>query len=408
MKTKSELRKMKIVKPRRIKLSISQTNKYYEYRENYADGMKKIKNFDILISEIQEKLTKENLEEEFEKQYKNFRSNIETMVKNYHSRFNYTMKNLNSQILIDLRIFLDAYAEKTGHLILNGDEAKSEVEEHIIELEKIHNSLIEEIEEKFESFIRHIESLSFDIDDDLLVGWYKEEYKKINEKVEAMHELAQLGMAIEIIDHQFNIFYTEMAVAIEFFKKNTESNPEVKFYYKQLRDAFEHLENNHQLLTPLFRTMRRSKIDIKGSDLVNYLNRFFSKRFEKHRIQLETKPSFENYTFHTYESIIKPVFINIINNAIYWLLPSIERKIVITYEENAILIMNSGVRIEYADLDRIFTLFFTRKPGGRGIGLYLAKTNLNSIGYDISATNNKELNRLKGACFIVKNLRDEK
>jgi len=105
--------------------------------------------------------------------------------------------------------------------------------------------------------------------------------------------------------------------------------------------------------------------------------------------------------------VIKPTFINIINNALYWLIPSSERKISITYEDNKILIRNSGEKIEPADLENIFTLFFTKKPGGRGIGLYLARTNLHTIGYEIYATNDKKLNRLNGACFVIEKIEGE-
>ena len=63
--------------------------------------------------------------------------------------------------------------------------------------------------------------------------------------------------------------------------------------------------------------------------------------------------------------------------------------------------MNSGEKIEPVYIEDVFTLFFSRKPGGRGIGLYLARTNLRTIGYDIRATNESKLNRLNGACFII-------
>lgn len=69
--------------------------------------------------------------------------------------------------------------------------------------------------------------------------------------------------------------------------------------------------------------------------------------------------------------------------------------------------MNSGEKIDSVYLDKIFTLFFTRKPGGRGIGLFLAKVNLNSIGYDIFATNDKKLNRFNGACFVIGKIKKE-
>lgn len=404
---KNEFKNLKLIKPKRTELTDSQKNKYYAYREKYDDSLKIIANCNNLISETREKLTRENLEEEFEKRYKEFSSDIGATVKQYESRIKNTMDNLDSLAKDDIRQFKDLYAENTGNIVLNGGEDKNEVKERIELLEKIRDALREDIEEKYDSFVKHVEGLSFDIDDDLLVGWYKEQYEKINKKVEAMHEIAQLGMAIEIIDHQFNVLYSEMSAAIDFFKTFTQDNPKVEYNYKQLRQSFEHLESNHQLLTPLYRTMRRSKTEIKGSEIKEYLEKFFDKRFERHRIELITDKSFDEYVFYTYESVIKPVFINIINNALYWLIPSSDRKISITYEDNKILIMNSGEKIEPAYLESIFSLFYTKKPGGRGIGLYLAKTNLHTIGYEIYATNDKKLNRLKGACFAIEPIEKE-
>lgn len=404
---KNELKKMKMVKPKRIELTESQTNKYYTYREKYEEISELIVNCDYLVSHTREKLPRENLKEEFDKKYNEFSNEIESTIKVYDSRFKAVTENLDDQINIDIKQFKDLYAEKTGHIVLTGEEDKEEVKKRMEMLENVHNALKEEIEERYDPFVKHVEGLSFDIDDDLLLGWYKEQFETISKKVEAMHELAQLGMAIEIIDHQFNVLYSEMSAAIDFFKTFTQKNPEVEYNYKQLRQAFEHLETNHQLLTPLYRTMRRSKTEIKGSEIKDYLEKFFARRFERHRIEFITSSAFDEYVFYTYESVIKPVFINIINNALYWLIPSSNRKIQITFEDGKILIMNSGEKIEPADFDKLFTLFFTRKPGGRGIGLYLAKTNLHAIGYEIYATNDKNFNRLNGACFIIESVKKE-
>ena len=113
---------------------------------------------------------------------------------------------------------------------------------------------------------------------------------------------------------------------------------------------------------------------------------------------------FKNYTFFTFESVIYSTFINIINNALYWLIPVSERRIYIEYctENEEILVMNNGEKIADNLLEDIFTLFFTRKSNGRGIGLYLARRNLNSIGLDIIASNDKEYNKLNGACFVIR------
>jgi signal transduction histidine kinase len=167
--------------------------------------------------------------------------------------------------------------------------------------------------------------------------------------------------------------------------------------------SFQHLESNHKLLKPLYRTTRRQRTVIKGSDIETNLNDFFSTIFSRNNIKLTADDSFRDYEFFTFESIIKPVFINIINNAVYWLTTASERKIHISVRDNKILIANNGERIDDKYINDIFTLFFTKRKDGRGIGLYLARTNLASIGFDIYATKfDDKDNLLKGACFVIK------
>ena len=167
------------------------------------------------------------------------------------------------------------------------------------------------------------------------------------------------------------------------------------------RDDVDHLETNHRLLTPLYRTSRRTRTEIKGSEISDYLKKFFSTRFRRHRITFSTDNAFNDYVFYTFESVVKPAFINVINNALYWLLPASKRQIEIRMKDGKILILNSGAKIDDVYLEDIFTLFFTRRPGGRGIGLYLAKTNLHTIGFEIYATNDRAFNKLGGACFVI-------
>ncbi|NOR45245.1 MAG: ATP-binding protein, partial [Candidatus Delongbacteria bacterium] len=176
----------------------------------------------------------------------------------------------------------------------------------------------------------------------------------------------------------------------------------------QLKNAFQHLELNYKLLRPLYKTSRRTREVIAGNELSSYLSQFFMNEFERYNIKFSTNEEFKKFEFFTFDSIIKPVFINIINNANYWLISSDNREIKIEYLNDEILIMNSGTRIDDTQLEDIFTLFFSRKKNGRGIGLYLAKKHLNSIGYDIKATNGKDYNKLNGACFVISKYRNSK
>ena len=121
-------------------------------------------------------------------------------------------------------------------------------------------------------------------------------------------------------------------------------------------------------------------------------------------MELSSSEPFKEFKFFTIESVVFSVFINVVNNALYWLVPVRERKIYFDYDPDTheMLLMNSGERIDDRLLEDIFTLFFTRKSNGRGIGLYLARRSLRSIGMDIYATNDPKYNRLNGACFVIK------
>lgn len=82
------------------------------------------------------------------------------------------------------------------------------------------------------------------------------------------------------------------------------------------------------------------------------------------------------------------------------------RKILFDYKPDTkeILICNNGSKIEKHRLEKIFEMFYSNRPNGRGIGLYLSKQSLNESGLDIYATNEKEYNKLDGACFVIKPL----
>jgi signal transduction histidine kinase len=398
---KTELKNLKIVKPRRFNITKSQENKWDNYNQRLGDSLVILDKCDRIAEEISKKLSKEYLVLEFNRKSEQLKKEIGQSLGNYKKRFSEAVKNLEQEIDTDRQTFEDLFYEKTAHLVPNGTEEKEDLENRLVVLEKTYEAVKEEIEERYDSFIKHVESLTFGIDDDSLVGWYKDQYEKIEEELEAVRELAQLGIAIEVIDHQFNVLYSEMASAIDFFKSFADRNTEVKENFNQLKESFQHLESNHRLLTPLYKTTRRIKTEIWGKDITSYIKQFFKNNLRKYRVALTSDKSFDNYCFYTYESVIKPVFINVVNNALYWLVPVNDRKIHLAYEDGKILIMNSGEPIDPAYREDIFKLFFTRKPMGRGIGLWIARTNLRTHGFDIYCTFEKKYNRLKGACFVI-------
>lgn len=397
---KIQLKKLKIAKPKRGKLTGIQEKKYFEYNEKIQQANNIIQNNNELIAKIQPKLSEENLYEEFENRYTQYRKDIRNSLNIYTNRYTDASLYLGNQFQNEKKNLEALFIDRTKNLV-DENSNKTVIQDNIKKLMDIHEQTKEEIDSRLAPFVKHLEQLDFDIDEELLVGWYKQEYDKLKNKIDELHELSQLGLTIEIIDHEFNVLYAQISESIKNIGEFSKNNEVMRDVYNQLKIAFQHLETNHKLLTPLYKTTRRMKTDISGERIAEYIEKFFNKAFEKEKIIFRITEEFKNCKFYTFESIINPVFINIINNAIYWLTPVENRNILIDYVDDKILIIDSGAPIHPLDIEKIFELFVTKKPGGRGIGLYLARTNLRTIGYDIYATNDKKYNKLNGACFVI-------
>lgn len=398
---RAELRALSLSKPKRLNLPARHLNAYAEYRERYQASLAVAAETTALIEEVRGRLTREDLRKEFSKRYDTYVREIPAVVRRYRKLFEESSQALAEQIGSEAITYRDQFVHGAASLIPTAGSSHAEVEASLSSIDHLAGMLRDGIETRFAAFMRHIRALTLDVDEDLLVGWYKDQYEKIDERVEAMQELAQLGMAIEIIDHQFNVLYAEMSTALRYYRNLAERQPDTARSFSQLSRAFQHLESNHQLLTPLYRTTRRVRTLISGANIEAYLREFFDKSFRAERIDFSVDEGFRKYRFETFESVIKPVFVNLVNNAIYWLTPSSDRRIRIELRDEKILVMNSGERIEPAYVESIFGLFFSRRPGGRGIGLYLAKANLRSIGFDIRASNDPYENQLGGASFVI-------
>jgi len=404
---KSQLGELFIAKPKRFPLTKDEERKLSDYSTKYYGTEKAIEDCEKFAETIKNRLPSDSLKNELDKQNAIFCSEIESAIEIYNFSADEATEHIIDMFGKDLaRAHLD-YRREFDTLSSVQDDDKETTEEKITQSKKLYENTMERFRFRYQPFINHLEQLSLDVDEDLLTGYYKSELDKAKERLQAVNELAQLGMAIEIIDHQFHVLYGQISSSLSHLKEYAQKNQAANERYGELCLAIEHLETNHKLLTPLFRTTRRVRSDITGADITAYLNRFFKRTFEEQNIKLCIDPSFEKYHYFSFESVITPAYINLINNAVYWLSSKSDKKIEITEEGGKIYIRNNGERIDDADLDDIFKLFFSRRPGGRGIGLYLAKTNLNTVGYDIHAVNDERVLKDGGACFVIEEMGEE-
>lgn len=399
---KTELRGLKLTKPKGVKLTTSKEKEFKDYQQNYQLAENKVKDCVNTIEQTRGRINNENLKLEFNDKFRSHLRFIDNQFSSFQEVSKVSFERIKKLLDEEKKLQIDSFILKSESLKLSEEDDNDVIAQKIKSLVNLSEEQNSEIENSVSGFVSHISNLQVDVDDDFLRGWYQEQNENLEKKIGDYEELAQLGMAIEIIDHQFNVMYAQMNDAINEIDIISKKHDDSQYSFKQLKSAFQHLEINYKLLKPLYRTSRRTREIITGRDLEKYIREFFQNEFKKYRIDFTVNDDFREYEFFSYDSIIKPTFLNIINNANYWLIPAEDRKIRIELINGEIRIMNSGEKIEDDQLNDIFSLFFTRKRDGRGIGLYLAKKNLNSVGYNIYATNDNSYNKLKGACFVIK------
>lgn len=397
---RAQIVKYKMALPARFKPTDLQVKKFHTYSENYISVVKEFDKVNDILQPVRDKLKVHELFREFEDKSDYYYHTLSSYYHNYDGELSEIFQNIKKEFVSEKEVFLDEYNEKAKAIVPARNNA-SEIASSLKILENIFQESQLRIRNRLEPYLNHLRRLSFDVNEDNLVGYYKAQFEEMKEEWAKTYELAQLGIAVEIIDHQFNTIYAQMAESIRSLSPYLRQGAAPERVFKNLSNAFEHLQDNYKLLQPIYRTTGRIPRDITGAELKDYIEEFFDTRLGENKIVFTITNAAREWTVKSYESIFKPVLINVVNNAIYWLQRADHKEIQLDAIEDKLLIMNSGARIEDYLMDDIFKLFYSGRPKGRGIGLYLAKQSLNSIGFQIEASNDPKYNRLNGACFII-------
>ena len=218
-----------------------------------------------------------------------------------------------------------------------------------------------------------------------MVGAAEEDLIALQERAEADLELTQLGMAIEIIDHEFQATIRSVRSNLRRLRAWANVNEQLEDVYNGIRVNFEHLDSYLTLFTPLHRRLYSKEVEIKGSEIGKFLTDLFKDRCERHSIKIEATRAFLSYSITGFPSTFYPVFVNLIDNAIFWLQDRPQPRVIrLDTEGDAMVITDNGPGVQIRDREAIFEMGFTRKPGGRGLGLYISRDVLNRVGYDLT------------------------
>jgi C4-dicarboxylate-specific signal transduction histidine kinase len=208
----------------------------------------------------------------------------------------------------------------------------------------------------------------------------------LREQLDSYSELAQVGMALGIVQHEFSSTVSAINRAIAKLQPWGTSNSGLDGLIKDVRSGFNHLEAYLRLFAPMSRRLNRDLVELTGEQIRLYLDEVFGDRLARHRIALQHTREFDEAKVRGYASTFLPAFVNVVDNALFWITfdRDSERWIKLDSHQGAFLISNGGPGIESRDADRIFEFGETNKPAGRGMGLYISRQVLNREGWDLT------------------------
>jgi signal transduction histidine kinase len=201
------------------------------------------------------------------------------------------------------------------------------------------------------------------------------ENDELKERVDQYADLAQIGLALGLVQHEFAGQVRNINRALDALRPWATRNRGADEMYSKLRISFEHLESYLQLFVPLNRRLQRRRVPVSGMEIEEFVRTVFGPRFERHRVMLIVPEEFSTATVTTFPSTILPVFANVIDNAIHWLaeVRDLPRVITLGVDDHSMRIGNSGPGVDPRDAETMFEFGATTKPGGRGMGLYLSQ-----------------------------------
>jgi signal transduction histidine kinase len=305
------------------------------------------------------------------------------------------LEQLSELIRSDLRTGLTALDSEVRNVISDfersdlRDLAQDEIESLQTELEGRIRNAGEHTTERFgklrEQLQALVEALREGVSMTDVTAAVEEQSEAYREELDVYLEWAQVGMALGIIQHEFTGTIQSIRTGIRQLKPWADGTPALKNLYQTLQAGFEHLDEYLSLFNPLRRRLYRTKVPLTGEEIRRYLAEVFGSRLERHEIKMKATAAFDRKSITVFPSTFLPCFVNLIDNAIYWLSTArdLPRDIRLDADEEGFIVENTGPGIERRMAERIFEFGVSLKPTGRGMGLSISRDALRREGYDL-------------------------
>jgi hypothetical protein len=372
---------------------------YIDYSKDYSQWIQSIDELAAVIGENLEVLNPKQPEEiahsSLRRQAKTIHDQIRKWKTEISKILNNEVQRFEEQVAADNKRY-DLLATPTLTNLGNKTQGLAAT---LNQFDEIRDELLLNLSEKYEPYLRAITSLSQGLDLDSASYWNSTEADRLNQELEKFSALAQMGITVELISHELERFDHTIGEHLENLPSDIKEKPD----FKIAKQAHHELTERLRFLSPLqLSGASKTRTSITGKMIGDYVYRFFKSSFKESDLEFKCTPAFEEININEFESRIYPVFINLVNNARYWACQAeAPHQILIDYKDGKVIISDTGPGVSELDQEQLFTLYFSKKMRGRGVGLYLCRTNLAHGRHHIYYATDSADKVLTGANFVI-------
>jgi signal transduction histidine kinase len=231
----------------------------------------------------------------------------------------------------------------------------------------------------------------------------------IEDTLSFSQRLASLGTGLELVYHELAQPIAKIGGSRAILNRNANkiSDESLKnFFIQEITQIGSFLAQLDELKSSLKPAIGKSRSQVfKPSQTFKKVCYLFRKDFTEENIELLVQKDSDDFEIEEYEYPLWISFLNIVNNAVYWLKLNEGSRKYLSFsieKKNSIVIANNGPFIPEEYIDLIFEYGFTLKKekSATGLGLAFTKNILNLNNWEITVENRKD-----GPAFIIKKVK---
>ncbi|SHI56537.1 Signal transduction histidine kinase [Rubritalea squalenifaciens DSM 18772] len=248
--------------------------------------------------------------------------------------------------------------------------------------------------------VNDFEHLTDNSSKSILLNELSKKIESLQERLDYLTEIALIGLILETATHEYENQVSLVRNSIRSLKRKLHNGEAETLAV--LADAFEIIDHRIRMFDPIVRRRSPNRSSLSGKSIKDFILHHAKLTPDIHS-KIEFTAAFCELQLHKVKTpVILGSIFNLFTNALYWTNKGNSKgRIRFSVVGNTIVVSDDGPGITKNDRERIFDPGFSRRPYGRGLGLFIAKEALRGADFILACSQEPELGALDGANFTI-------